>query len=154
MASFSSIHNSQYLSPTLYVGYLFIISNFNIGSTALLPRHVLIVMCCTCTCYNWSRFIWLASGLNRDTHTHTHISKVGDHSRGWPEGSLFKSLLHQGVGEGATPFPGLLHFTLVPYLIMLSVKQGGIKYHFLSLWYDSTWDWTQVSRAIGEHSNR
>ena len=34
---------------------------------------------------------------------------------------------------------------------MLSVKQGGIKYHFLSLWYDSTWDWTQVSRAIGEH---
>ena len=36
---------------------------------------------------------------------------------------------------------------------MLSVKQGGIKYHFLSLWYDSTWDWTQVSRAIGEHSS-
>ena len=35
---------------------------------------------------------------------------------------------------------------------MLSVKQGGIKYHFKSLWYDSTWDWTQVSRAIGEHS--
>ena len=25
---------------------------------------------------------------------------------------------------------------------------------FLSLWYDSTWDWTHVSRAIGEHSNR
>ena len=37
---------------------------------------------------------------------------------------------------------------------MLSVKQGGIKYHFKSLWYDSTWNWTQVSRAIGEHSNR
>ena len=49
-------------------------------------------------------------------------------------------------------FPGLLYFTLDPYLIMLSAKQGGIKYHFLSLWYDSTWDWTQVSRAIGEHS--
>ena len=30
--------------------------------------------------------------------------------------------------------------------------QGGIKYHFLSLWYDSTWDWNPVSRAIGEHS--
>ena len=82
------------------------------------------------------------------------VSKVGDHSREGPEGSLFDSLLHQGVGEGATPFPGLLHFTLDPYLIRLSVKQGGIKYHFLSLWYDSTWDWTQVSRAIGEHSNR
>ena len=54
--------------------------------------------------------------------------------------------------EGATPFPGLLHFTLDPYLIMLSVKQGGIKYHFLSLWYDSTWDSTPVSRTIDEHS--
>ena len=32
-------------------------------------------------------------------------SKVGDHSRGWPEGSLFDSLQHQGGGEGATPFP-------------------------------------------------
>ena len=53
---------------------------------------------------------------------------------------------------GRYSFPGLLYFTLDPYLIMLSVKQGGIKYHFLSLWYDSTWDWTQVSRAIGEHS--
>ena len=83
-----------------------------------------------------------------------NVSKVGDHSRRWPEGSLFDSLLHQGVGEGATPFPRLLHFTLDPYLIMLRVKQGGIKYHFLSLWYDSIWDWTQVSRAIGEHSNR
>ena len=65
----------------------------------------------------------------------------------------FRWLLHQRVGEGTTPFPGLLHFTLDLYLIMLSVKQGGIKYHFLSLWYDSTWDWTQVSQAIGEHSN-
>ena len=36
---------------------------------------------------------------------------------------------------------------------MLSVKQDSIKYHFLSLWYDSTWDWTQISWPIGEHSN-
>ena len=42
---------------------------------------------------------------------------------------------------------------LYTYLILLSVKQGGIKYHFFkSLWYDATWDWTQVSRTIGEHS--
>ena len=39
------------------------------------------------------------------------------------------------VGEGTTPFPGLPHFTLDTYLILLSVKQGGIKYHFKSLWY-------------------
>ena len=63
-------------------------------------------------------------------------------------------------GDPKTPFSigttqwnrGVLHFTLFPYLIMLSVKQGGIKYYFLSLWYDSIWDWIVVSRAIGEHS--
>ena len=36
---------------------------------------------------------------------------------------------------------------------MLSVKQGDNKYHFLSLWYDSTWDWTLVYWAITKHSN-
>ena len=30
-------------------------------------------------------------------------------------------------------FPGLLHFILDTYLIMLSVKQGGSKYHFLKV---------------------
>ena len=54
--------------------------------------------------------------------------------------------------EGTNSFHGLLHFTLDPYLIMPSVKQGSIKYHFLSLRYDSTWDWTPVSRTIGEQS--
>ena len=37
---------------------------------------------------------------------------------------------HQGIKEETTPFPGLLHFTLNTYLILLSVKQGGNKYHF------------------------
>ena len=55
--------------------------------------------------------------------------------------------------EDATLFPGLLYFTLDSHFIMLSAKLGGIKYHFLSLSYDSTWDWTQVSRTIGVHSN-
>ena len=41
---------------------------------------------------------------------------------------------------GRYSFPGWLYFNLDPHLIMLSVKQGGIKYHFLSLLYDSTWD--------------
>ena len=36
---------------------------------------------------------------------------------------------------------------------MLSIKKRRIKYHFLSLWYDSISDWTQVFRAIGEDSN-
>ena len=49
-------------------------------------------------------------------------------------------------------FPGFLHFTLDPYLITPSFKQGDIKYDILSLWYESTGDWTLVSRAIGKHS--
>ena len=47
---------------------------------------------------------------------------------------------------------GGCYFILDHHLIMLSVKQVGIKYHFLSLWYDSTWDWTPVSWTIGKHS--
>ena len=58
---------------------------------------------------------------------------------GDPEAPFFYNH-YSDVGEGATPFPRLLHFTLDPYLIMLSVKQGGIKHHFLSLRYDSTRD--------------
>ena len=33
---------------------------------------------------------------------------------------------------------------------MLSVKQGGIKYHFLSLWYDSIWDFIQALFSLEE----
>ena len=73
-------------------------------------------------------------------------SKVGDLSLGWLKGSLFNSYQNWGVEEGATPFPGLLHFTLDLYHRVLSDKQGGIKYHFLSFLYDSTRDWTPVSR--------
>ena len=47
----------------------------------------------------------------------------------------------------------LLHFTLDLYLMILSVKQGSTKYHFLGLWYDLNWDWMQVSWTIGEHFN-
>ena len=61
-------------------------------------------------------------------------------------------------GNQKAPFsiattPGLLHFTFDPYLIILGAKQVSIKYRFFSLLYDSTRDWTPVSRAIGEQSN-
>ena len=39
---------------------------------------------------------------------------------------------------GRYSFPWIAPLTLDPYLIMLSVKQRGIKYHFYSFWYDST----------------
>ena len=35
---------------------------------------------------------------------------------------------------------------------MLNVKQGGIKYHFFSFWYDSTWDWTPNPFVTTLHS--
>ena len=38
--------------------------------------------------------------------------------------------------------------------IMLSVKQGGIKYRFLSLCYDSTWHSTLLSGVFVEHSTQ
>ena len=40
--------------------------------------------------------------------------------------------------EGHYFFPWIAPLYLDTYLLMLSVKQGGIKYHFLSLWYGST----------------
>ena len=100
-------------------------------------------------------FLWANKWmmLNRKTWILYALHKVvGDLSRGWPEGFLFNSYYIKVSARALFLFPGLLHFTLDPYLIILSVKQGGIKYHFLSLWYDSTWDWTQVSCAIGELS--
>ena len=72
--------------------------------------------------------------------------KIGNRGWGWLEVSLFNSQ------EDATLFSWLLHFTPDTYLIILSDKQGGIKFHFLSLWYDSTWDWTPMSRTICEYS--
>ena len=36
---------------------------------------------------------------------------------------------------------------------MQSIKQRGNLCYFVSHWYDLTWDWTQVSRGIGEHSD-
>ena len=43
---------------------------------------------------------------------------------------MTRRLPFQGVGEGASPFPGLLLFTFDPNLILLSIKQESIKYHF------------------------
>ena len=54
---------------------------------------------------------------------------------------------------GCYSFPWIASLTLDPYLIMLSVKHGGIKYCLLSLWYDSTRVWIPVSQTSGEHSN-
>ena len=89
-------------------------------------------------------YCWSSTMIILALNSLWNLSKVGVRPFQW--------LLHWGVGEGATPFPGLLLFTLDTYLILLSAKQGGIKYHFKSLWYDAPWDWIHVSWTIGEHS--
>ena len=81
--------------------------------------------------------------INKYFMEEDNLSKDGD----------LQLLLPQGVGKSITPFAGLLHFTLDPHLIMLRVKQWVIRYHFLNFWYNSTWDWTPVSRAIDENYN-
>ena len=88
-------------------------------------------------------FLSLWYDSNRDL---TQVSQaIGEHSNHYAN-TQEKNRIH-------LLSPELLHFILDPYLIMLSVKQGSIKYHFLSLWYDSNRDLTQVSQDIGENSN-
>ena len=55
--------------------------------------------------------------------------------------SIATTPIHQYVGEGPTPFPGLPYFTFDPHFTL-------IKYHFLCLWYDSIRNWAKVSEAI------
>ena len=76
-------------------------------------------------------------------------SKVGDLSRRWPKGSIFSSYPPRcRGGHYSIPWIAPLYSWSI-----LSVKQDFIKYHFLSLWYDSTWHRTPVSRAIGKNKS-
>ena len=69
----------------------------------------------------------------------------------------FQKLLHRGVGECGTPFLGLFHFTLDRHLIMLTAKQGGIKYHSLNpglpLWMSPKTFVFQVFRCLFPRSS-
>ena len=51
---------------------------------------------------------------------------------------------------GCYSIPWVAPLYLDPNLIMLSIKQGSIKYYFLSLLYDTTRDWTPVSWTNAE----
>ena len=64
-----------------------------------------------------------ASVLENDTHKHLWDFDIHtDH--------LISARRPDLIIINNNPFPRLPHFTLDTYLIMLSVKQGGIKYHF------------------------
>ena len=49
----------------------------------------------------------------------------------------FSIAITQKCMGGYYSFPWIAPLTLDPYLVILSFKQRGIKYHFWSLWYDS-----------------
>ena len=79
------------------------------------------------------------------------IYKLADFSQGQPKGSFSIATMPR-CRRSHYSFPWITPLTLDPSRIMLTVKQGGIKYQFLSFWYDSTWDWTSVFWMIGKHS--
>ena len=63
------------------------------------------------------------------------------------------------TGNSPSDFFSVISRTLVGGVLPLCREAVSVFYspsrlgnHFLSLWYDSTWDWTQVSRTISEHS--
>ena len=72
-----------------------------------------------------SNTLSFSSGERGNGQIMAQVSKVDDLSRGWPEGSLFNIYNTKVLGRVLLYLlPGLLHFTLDPYFIMLSVKQG------------------------------
>ena len=84
--------------------------------------------------------------IHMHTFTHSHISKLADRSRGDLKAPFSIATPPRRRG-GCNSFPWIAPLTLYPHIIMLSFKQGIIKYLFLCLLYDSTWDWTLISRA-------
>ena len=88
---------------------------------------------------------------NNFHYIYIYIYKLlADRSREWPEDSFFDSYNTEMLG-GRHSFSWTTPLTLNLDLIMLSGKQVGIKYHFLSLRCDSTRDWNPVSQIICEH---
>ena len=89
----------------------------------------------------------IISGKKIAFHT-IHLNKVGRPLSTVTRCLPFQYILYWGVRVGAIFTQEKLHFILDTYLIMLSIEQGIIKYHFFNLWYNTTWNWTLISRAI------
>ena len=80
------------------------------------------------------------------------LSKLANHRQGQPK-ALFSTATTPRCWGGCHSFPWIAPLSFHLYLIILSVKQVDIRYHFLRFWYDSTWDWKLVFLTIKEHSN-
>ena len=77
------------------------------------------------------------------------ISKVGDRSRGRPEGSLFNSYDTEVYGRVLLLSLDCSTLSLIRTLYCWVLSKEVSSTIFLSLWYNVTWDWTQVSQSVG-----
>ena len=83
-----------------------------------------------------------------------YLVKVDDHSRGWPKGPLFDSYYTKVLGRALLLSLNCSTLPLIRTLKCWVLSKKASSTIFQVFGYVSTWDWTQVSRAIGEHSNR
>ena len=74
----------------------------------------------------------------------------------WPEGSLFNSYYTEVLGRVLLlslncSTLNLIHTYIHTYLILWVLSKEVSSTIFLSLWYDSSWEWTLVAWVIGKH---
>ena len=111
------------------------------------------VCVCVCVVVEWGQIclpkiaLINKSNYKAAPHTHTHTNIYAyTHAQTHTRTYILSS--YPTVAEapfsiattGRYSFPWIAPLTLDPHLIMLSVKQGSIKYYSLKLWFDSTWD--------------
>ena len=105
-------------------------------------------------------FMSVHDRLLTHTHVYTGIYIYSVYMRSWPtvvQGNLkvpFLIAITPRCRGGRYTFPWIASLTLGPCLITLYLMPPCLaRRHqvlFLSFWYDSTCDWTPVSRTIGE----
>ena len=133
-----SITNRQYIYIYIYIsklmGRMFNNGSGDLGSipSRVIPKTLKMVLDTSLLRRTHQKYLlknvriiapWLQN-LKLSKHNRRPLSRV---IRRLP----LQSLLHKHVKEGSTPSPGLLHFTLDMYLIMLFVNQG----HNGNTWY-------------------
>ena len=107
-------------------------THISVHACVCVGKHLCV---CICAC------VWLS------IYIYIYIYK-------WPtvvEGDLkapFSIAIISRCIAGRYSFPLIAPLTLEPLLKIPSIKQEGIKHHFLSLWFDSAWDRTPVLRTI------
>ena len=83
---------------------------------------------------------------------YSYLNKLAEYSRGRPEDSIFKSYYTEVLERALLIFLDCSTYSWsVPFNSECKARRHQVA--FSSFWYNSTWDWTLVSRTSGEHSN-